>query len=1379
MGFGDRDVNVNLGLTVREYLLGGTEAEAMDRRLIASQTALRASTQGLGRDLDDLGKKAKKGGESGGRGLLLMAGGLGALGAAGGGIKLLPPLLSAVGTGAAALPGILGGAVDSAIVLKLGLSGVGKELGKIYKAKDPYERLTPNAQKFLQATANVKPALLGLQAGLQQRVTKGLGADLELFATHTLPQVQRELNNVASDWSDTFAEMALAADDPAVIQAFNTVAGGTDRFLDQINQRIRPTARALSELVIEAQPVADQVGKSLAGMLDRFSAKVEEAKRTGSLKAFFEAGAESAREMLQIAGDITRIIGLTVSEVQKQNGAIGDASAALHAYVESGRAAEDVAGIVHTLTTAYDGLRATIGPVAALLRDAFADQGTAESLELMFEILSSGTQVISSLLKILLPLNDALGGAPLALLAFVFALSKMQGVIGTVTAAVDKGAARVQAYGLALEKSGAQSLAGAKGMEVYAGTVQKVGGKLPALARGAGGVLTAFLGLDVIHDMIDSWTNDAVDVDKLATSIENLAKTGQIGGELTDAFGANIEDFNNQVAIGTGLLDDGFSGAFGRFVLGAEKAIPIAGDLAQAVGAWSLVDVQNNFGQLDTQLADYVKRTGDVKGAQDALNTIMQKTGTNWDDLRKLLPQSNAELERASTAAMQLETGTKGLAERQALLNAPLRETVTLARSLVDVYNQLNGTNLNFASAVSAAEAAVDGLQAGLHKNGLALDANKKGFDLTNAKGRANLDLVKSLTTAAAAAAQARIDDNGTVAQGAAVYDKYINQLRVALAAQGASPRTIDAMINAYAKMPASLEQAAAEANDLSAKLASIPKGTKFTFDGKSLVDGKGQTLELAGELKGIPAGKTFKWDGKNLVDSKGKVVDLQHAIQQLPPGKTTKVSVGNLDPTTGKVEGLAEELQGLPDGIASIHVNNGGALAAIRQVRQSLANLGGAVVPIGNRHGGVYKRAAADGLVEAQVAPPGTLYQWAEPETQGEAFIPRKGNKKRGRMILAEAAEWYGLRVVPMAAGGITVRPTPAAAGLVNVAPPSSSSTPATKLDYAEAYNQARQAVVSLNAAIKENGKSFSVATKKGQDNRAALFQYIRAAQDAATTRYKETGSVKLANQAYDEHIARLRRLLAQQKVNSATVRGLLALAQRPTYDQTTRAPANSASLVAAARSQIAAAGGIEDLRDALSLNKPSTSMATKEGRQNLSGILDFLGQAAAAAQDRYAQSGSSRLATTLYQSYIGQLRTALAAAGYTPAAINSLINAYGRITLSKNARGGVHYAAAGTLSAGIYPSSSTLYGFAEPGTGGEAFIPRNGDRQRGRELLDVAAGWYGGRFAMGGKPGTGGHMTVNNTLNVTPLTYNPTTTELLGYQRQMDAAARVGRRR
>jgi TP901 family phage tail tape measure protein len=95
-------------------------------------------------------------------------------------------------------------------------------------------------------------------------------------------------------------------------------------------------------------------------------------------------------------------------------------------------------------------------------------------------------------------------------------------------------------------------------------------------------------------------------------------------------------------------------------------------------------------------------------------------------------------------------------------------------------------------------------------------------------------------------------------------------------------------------------------------------------------------------------------------------------------------------------------------------------------------------------RWGGIETRADG-GLREAKIASGGQpLYQWAERETGGEAFIPRLGNMARSLSILEQAAAWYGQEIVPagrMPAAAGAARPmapvtSRAAAGAMAPAP-------------------------------------------------------------------------------------------------------------------------------------------------------------------------------------------------------------------------------------------------------------------------------------------------------------------------------------------------------
>jgi hypothetical protein len=1364
----ERSVVVKLGLRVRDYIAGSESAIAANGRLTASQKALAAEFERSAASMTKAGDAADNHGRRMGRGMLYGAAGLAALGAAGGGLKAIPPLLAATATGAAVLPQVLLGSAAAGGVLKASLSGVGDAMQEVVKQQDKFGRqLAPNAELLVSQYARLRPVLQGVQRELQQNALAGTAQGMDLFVSKTLPQLSGGLEEIATDWSEFFAEVALAANSPEFVGMFNTVTATADRFFDQINDRIRPMTKSFATLVTSADPVARAFGDGLVGMIDRFNASVERARASGDLGELFEGGAHAARELMSISEDVLRITGMVIREAGKTNSATASAGESLRAYVESGRAAEDVAGIVNTLTVAWEGLRDVLGPIGALLRDALADPGVAASIGQTFALMAAGSQVIATVLRVILALNDALGGVLLPLIGLAIASGKLTAAIGLTTAAAARGSAALAAYGAA----------GAR-----AGTMLERG------AAGAGKLLGALLALQIAHQIFASFDNASANVEKLDAAVRSLAKGGELaGGEIDRVFNKGYGDMNLQADYA--LADDWF----GNFLRDAEKAIPIAGDLARAVGSPSFVQSEENFKSLDAAMTRYAQTTNDTKGTTEAWNRIMKESGLDQVELQKLLPGTSAELTRLQTASHALESGFGGAAERAALLNAPLNEAVTLGRSLLDVFNELNGGAIGFARAQIAAEEAVDQLSAGLEKNGLALNKQGTGFNLNNEKGRQNLTLTLGLAEAAAKAAQARIEEGGSIAEAAGVYDAYINRLRAVLSAQGMTPAQVNAIVGAYAQMPASLQQAGDAANELNAKLASIPKGTKFTFDGKQMVDGQGKALELAGELRGLPKGQTFTWNGKNLVDGKGKVIDLQAAIQKLPPSKNTNIKTPGVDAATGKVEGLAEELQGMPDGIASIRVNNGGALAAIRQVRQSLANLGGGGVVnlsggayLPRQRGGVTMRAAAEGLLQPEIAPPGTRYQWAEPATGGELFLPRRGiNVRRGRALLNVAASWYGGEFVPtkaMRLGGYTA----AAAGLVNVAPRpvTDTGTRATRLDYVESYLRARDAAAALSRSLKENGRSFSFATQKGRENRSAVIASIQAAKDAAKTKYEETGSVKAANAVYSEHIRRINATLAAQKVGAATRRSLLSVAGRPDYgiSPVAKAPSNSDANKSFARALIAVAGGSGDLADKLSLNQASVSVASEHGRENLGAILDFLDLAQRAAQERYAQTKNSKLATTLYNQQVAELRKILARAGYSAATVTSLLNSYGRITLTPNREGGAYMAAGGLASlsrASIFPAGNTpLYGFAEPGTGGELFVPRHGDRQRGRDLLAIGAGWYGGRVSFGGASSAPSSYDYSTHMTVHALTYNPTPAELMDHQRTVDAHARTGRR-
>ena len=222
-----------------------------------------------------------------------------------------------------------------------------------------------------------------------------------------------------------------------------------------------------------------------------------------------------------------------------------------------------------------------------------------------------------------------------------------------------------------------------------------------------------------------------------------------------------------------------------------------------------------------------------------------------------------------------------------------------------------------------------------------------------------------------------------------------------------------------------------------------------------------------------------------------------------------------------------------------------------------------------------------------------------------------------------------------------------------------------------------------------------------------------------------------------------------------------------------------------------MAAEQAIDDLAKSLATNGNSWNLDTQAGRDNTRALEDGILKARDAAQAKLQESGSVEQANGTYQSYLQRLRDAAGGNVALRGQIDALITKYGaippmvttnvkangldaalnstydllrqlwringtvsnadiyvqlhgydaieqaRALRSGNFRwGGItEYAATGLLcDASIYSavSSGARYAFAEPATGGEAFIPRQGNLARSRAIADrVVTGWLGGQVS------------------------------------------------
>lgn len=219
-----------------------------------------------------------------------------------------------------------------------------------------------------------------------------------------------------------------------------------------------------------------------------------------------------------------------------------------------------------------------------------------------------------------------------------------------------------------------------------------------------------------------------------------------------------------------------------------------------------------------------------------------------------------------------------------------------------------------------------------------------------------------------------------------------------------------------------------ADESMLAAKKAVDDVAASFAKNGKAIKGNSEAALENRIAL--AKAGEAATGAAQDYYDLTG---DIDGAMKILKDQRKAAedAAVANGGNAT-QVHELGDELFRLPKATSTAVKVQGAAAgeAAVRSLRDAIAGLRSKTVFVtsivssivsgakagANRWGGITEH-AADGLLKtaavyAPAAP--ARYAFAEPQTGGEAFVPKRGNYGRSMQILSAAAGWYNADVVP-----------------------------------------------------------------------------------------------------------------------------------------------------------------------------------------------------------------------------------------------------------------------------------------------------------------------------------------------------------------------------
>ncbi|MCQ8831754.1 phage tail protein [Streptomyces malaysiensis] len=436
------------------------------------------------------------------------------------------------------------------------------------------------------------------------------------------------------------------------------------------------------------------------------------------------------------------------------------------------------------------------------------------------------------------------------------------------------------------------------------------------------------------------------DVDKLTTSLKNLASSGQFTGELQKTFG-NMDGLIAKVK----ELDKATE-ASKKNVLGIK--VPVLDDVAHWVsgkvddlvmGGKSLKALQEDFESLDKSMAQMVSSGNAEQAASgfDRIKKAMSDAGYSTKEINKLFPEYKASV-AALKADQQLAAQGMGLFGQQAMstkakLDEQKRSTDGLRQSIVAL-NEVNRAGLG---GMIGFEQAIDDAAKAAKTNADSLRMVHGELDLNSQKARDASTALQDLAT--------KTDDAATKARESGQSWESVN----AIYSRGRE-KLIDFAIQ--------MGLSSTEANRLASQILKIPDShkTKIEMQREDAIAGLNAVIS---KIKATPGSKSITV--KSLTNSAIAALEaVGFKVKRLPDGSVKVTAL------TGTALANLAAVKRARDGLQNRTIT---ITTMYRQVGKPPGHAGPGGIPA-NARGGLLRGYASGGHVDMQAFPGGGLIQ-------------------------------------------------------------------------------------------------------------------------------------------------------------------------------------------------------------------------------------------------------------------------------------------------------------------------------------------------------------------------------------------------------------------
>lgn len=298
------------------------------------------------------------------------------------------------------------------------------------------------------------------------------------------------------------------------------------------------------------------------------------------------------------------------------------------------------------------------------------------------------------------------------------------------------------------------------------------------------------------------------DVDRLTTSLGNLARTGQASGEAARAYGKDLSGLGDSL----------------RTLARPSNAEGVQQWMTKLIGMDStpVKDAKENLDAVDKSLANLVKN-GNPKLAEAAFNQIaaaMKKQGMTSDELRGQLDNYKSALAdqafEQSVAAQSMGLFGTQAQQVQAKLDAQKASADGLRQSL----QALNDVNRAGLGGMIGFEAAIDAATRAAKDNAGALSMSHGQLNLNSKKAQAAATALNDLAAKTDTATAAARDSGASWSAVNKIYDRGRTKLIASAMAMGLTKKEAEKLAGQILKTPDKTVRLRGNLDDLKDKLA-------------------------------------------------------------------------------------------------------------------------------------------------------------------------------------------------------------------------------------------------------------------------------------------------------------------------------------------------------------------------------------------------------------------------------------------------------------------------------------------------------------------------------------------------------------------------------